>query len=58
MMAKKKKRFETKLTEGLYQVVVDKETGVQYLVIGAVSGITPLLDSDGKLLLAKEEAEE
>ncbi len=39
---------------------VDRETGVQYLVVscGQGGGITPLIDADGKPLLYKEEAEE
>ncbi len=54
------KRFEVILTEGTTmrregyrQVVVDKETGVQYLFwqCGYGGGITPLLDKDGKPLI-------
>ncbi len=37
---------------------VDRETGVQYLVLtsGQGAGVTPLIDADGKPLLYKEEA--
>lgn len=53
----KEKRFEviykegTQLTDdGIRQIMVDRETGVSYLVwkSGYAGGITPLLDSDGK----------
>ena len=38
--------------EGLRQIIVDKETGVNYLLIksGYGLGITPLLDKDGKVI--------
>ncbi len=52
---KDEKRFEiteseSSFTKGNFQVVVDKETGVNYLVwqSGYAGGITPLLDSYGK----------
>ena len=37
-------------TNGVFQVVVDKETGVNYLLwkCGYGTAITPLLDSEGK----------
>ncbi len=41
-----------------YQYIwVDRETGVQYLVItsGQGAGVTPLIGADGKPLLYKEE---
>lgn len=49
-------RFETvykegnALTKGLKMVLVDKETGVNYLFVlsGYAGGLTPLLDADGK----------
>lgn len=55
-----KDRFEIKdktsrlLTEAL--VVVDKETGVNYLFFhrGNGGGLTPLLDSDGKPIITKD----
>ncbi|MBD5467643.1 MAG: xylan 1,4-beta-xylosidase [Lachnospiraceae bacterium] len=38
------------LTKGLKMVLVDKETGVNYLFVqsGYAGGLTPLLDADGK----------
>jgi len=38
-------------------VIVDKETGVNYLFVqrGYGGGITPLLDSDGKPIVTKED---
>ena len=57
-MAKKEKRFvikeEQSLTWGSVQVLLDTRTGVNYLVtmgMGGVSGITPLLDSNGKVVV-------
>lgn len=56
-MAKKEERFVVKekcgsqLKEsGLIQVIVDKETGVNYLWVkaGYAGGLTPLLDAEGK----------
>lgn len=40
--------------DGLRQILVDKETGVNYLVwkSGYAGGITPLLDSDGKPVMS------
>lgn len=59
-LAMAKDRFEIKdktsglLTEAL--VVVDKETGVNYLFFhrGNGGGLTPLLDSDGKPIITKD----
>jgi hypothetical protein len=54
---KKEERFEVIYkdgselkNEGIRQILVDKETGVNYLLwkAGYGAGITPLLDSDGK----------
>ena len=41
--------------EGVRQILVDKETGVNYLVwkSGYTEGITPLLDSEGKVVITK-----
>lgn len=59
---KKEERFEIVLTEGselknggVHQILVDKETGVHYLVwkSGYAGGITPLLDSEGKVVVKK-----
>ena len=46
-------RFEKVYTQGVanvFEIWVDKETGVQYLIglNGFGGGITPLLDKDGK----------
>ena len=42
---------------GVRQILVDKETGVHYLAwkSGYGAGITPLLDSEGKVVVAKTE---
>ncbi len=59
---KKDERFEVISHEGsqlkdsgLIQVIVDKQTGVNYLWIksGYAGGITPLLDADGKPIISK-----
>ena len=41
---------------GVRQILVDTETGVNYLVwkCGYAGGITPLLDSEGKVIVTKE----
>ena len=41
--------------EGVRQILVDKETGVNYLVwhSGYAGGITPLLDAEGKPIITK-----
>ncbi len=60
-MAKKETRFEVIFKdgdqlkdEGLRQILVDTETGVNYLVwkSGYAGGITPLLDSEGKVVVS------
>ena len=58
----KEKRFEVVESQGTgfsnyFQVIVDTETGVNYLSVktGYGSGLTPLLDKDGKPLITKEE---
>ena len=45
------------LAEGQRQILVDKETGVNYLLwkSGYGAGITPLLDSEGKVVIVKPE---
>ena len=62
-MAKKQTRFEVIFKdgsawneEGTRQILVDKETGVHYLAwkAGYGAGITPLLDSEGKTVIAKK----
>ena len=41
--------------EGVRQIIVDKQTGVNYLVwkSGYAGGITPLLDAEGKIVVTK-----
>lgn len=59
MFEKKAKRFRVKeeqtLGFGAIQIVVDTVTGVNYLLsIGTgVSGITPLLDENGNVVIDK-----
>ncbi|MBO4342615.1 MAG: hypothetical protein J5870_05945 [Clostridia bacterium] len=62
-MAKKENRFEvifkdgSQLSdEGYRQIIVDKETGVNYLTwkAGYGAGITPLLDAEGKVVVTKQ----
>ncbi|MDE7244058.1 MAG: xylan 1,4-beta-xylosidase [Oscillospiraceae bacterium] len=56
-----KKRFETvykednSLIKGLKMVLVDKETGVNYLFVqsGYAGGLTPLVDADGKPVITR-----
>ena len=54
-MAKKDKRFIKTYSQGLsdIQIIVDRETGVNYLYKseGYGGGLTPLLDSQGKLII-------
>lgn len=57
-MVKKDKRFIVTEKEGselttLFQVIVDKKTGVNYLMSksGYGAGLTPLLDRDGKPII-------
>ena len=61
-MAKKEERFEVIFRdgsglkdEGVRQILVDKETGVNYLCwkSGYGAGVTPLLDSEGKVIVTK-----
>ena len=58
----KKERFEVVFIDGsqmkdsgMRQILVDGETGVNYLVwkSGYAGGITPLLDSEGKVVIRK-----
>lgn len=58
MAGKKEKRFVIKEEQGLswgsVQVVVDTATGVNYLFtmgINGTSGLTPLLDSNGNVVI-------
>jgi hypothetical protein len=59
---KKEERFEVIYkdgselkSEGVRQILVDKETGVNYLLwkSGYGAGITPLLNSDGKPIVTR-----
>ena len=61
-MAKKEERFEVTFRdgnglkdEGIRQILVDKETGVNYLCwnSGFGTSITHLLDSEGKVIVTK-----
>ena len=60
-MAKNESRFELVYTDGaqlkddgLRQILVDKENGVNYLVwkSGYAGGVTPMLDSVGKVVVS------
>lgn len=57
MFKKKDKRFTVKEEQGFgigeLQIVVDNVTGVNYLLTvgAAVSGITPLLDENGNVVI-------
>ena len=60
-MAKKDNRFEVVFRDGnaikedgMRQILVDTETGVNYLVwkSGYAGGITPLLDREGKPVIS------
>ena len=62
-MAKKEERFEVIFRdgsqlkdEGVRQILVDKETGVNYLCwnSGFGASITPLLDSEGKVIVTNK----
>ena len=52
-MAKKEKRFEKVYVQAGTEIWVDKETGVNYLYhqSGYAGGLTPLLDSEGKVIV-------
>ena len=61
-MSKKNNRFEISEKEGsslkdagLVQIIVDKQTGVNYLWVksGYSGGLTPLLDEEGKPIITK-----
>lgn len=57
MFGKREKRFELKEEEsfdgGVIRVVVDRKTGVNYIMASGVGGssITLLLDSDGNVVI-------
>lgn len=49
------RRFEVKRIKGtgmVLMIVIDKETGVNYLAL-TTGGITPLLNTDGKPIISK-----
>ena len=54
---KREKRFEIIHSEnmGYIQILVDKETGVNYLFCksGYAGGLTPLLDKNGNVVTSK-----
>ena len=57
-MAKKRFEVDYQQTSGLlnyFQIVVDKETGVNYLMAktGYGAGLTPLLDDKGNVVVTK-----
>ncbi|MBR7072283.1 MAG: hypothetical protein IKI33_01525 [Eubacterium sp.] len=61
-MSKEENRFEVVFKEGsqikddgMRQIIVDKETRVNYFVwkSGYAGGITPLLDSEGKVIITE-----
>ncbi len=60
-MGKKENRFEiaykedNALVKGLKMILVDKETGVNYLFVqsGYAGGLTPLLDAEGKPVITR-----
>jgi len=61
----KENRFKEVKTEGnplanFYSIIVDTETGVNYFWLknGTAGGLTPLLDSDGKVIITKPENKE
>ena len=54
------KRFERVYSQGALEnikILVDKETGVNYLFVasGYAGGVTPLLDRDGKPVISPIE---
>ena len=55
----KEKRFEKVYSQGCgsIEILVDKETGVNYLFVsgGYAGGLTPLLDKDGKTVVTTIE---
>lgn len=51
-------RFSVHCTNlGKWRVLVDHETGVQYIVSNTVNAVCPLLDADGSPLLVAEAGE-
>ena len=61
-MAKASDRFEKIYVQGALsttEIWVDKETGVQYLfhASGYAGGLTPLLDAEGKPIIAPRQGD-
>ena len=46
--------------DGVRQILVDRETGVHYLLwkSGYAGGITPLLDEEGNVVISRDELQE
>jgi hypothetical protein len=60
LIAMQNKRFETVYTQGVmesYKIIVDRETGINYLYVsnGSAGGLTVLLDSEGKPVTEKNK---
>ena len=62
-MSKEENRFQTiykegsqMKDEGMRQIILDTATGVNYIVwkSGYAGGITPLLDSEGKVIVTEQ----
>lgn len=52
-MFNKEKRFDVVYTQGtMLNVLVDRATGVNYLFYNG--GLTPVLDSDGKVVVSEK----
>ncbi len=67
MMSKKENRFEAVFRDGsqmkedgVRQIIVDTETGVNYLVwkSGYAGGITPLLDTSGNVVISSARGQD
>lgn len=59
---KKSKRFKVVSQEVvdlnmILTIIVDTQTGVNYVTAGAGQGITPLLDGEGKVVITPVEEE-
>lgn len=59
--SKEEGRFKLKLKEhvedgGIIKIIVDKETGVNYLIPAemALTGVTPMYNADGSLLVDED----
>ena len=55
----KEKRFKIVYSQGIMDIILDRETGVQYLRSSGFSGgMTVLVDSDGKPVIWEENDKE